>query len=259
MPLPIQVTMVFMRAMLVVMLMLDCLLCVYGERLEDDSRYRTCIANPAGCTYLYAANPPTVQHVRACDALSVAEWLGGWGSQGRGQQVAHHGHHTDERGDVEEPGGDVRFLPPSTLRHVQRWWVLTWGLSVVLQGAGQQPPHGHHADGAGAVDAHDATVRATGDSPSPSLLHGFRHRVLRWGGATRCHSYVLNNAGLRGDLVSVGTFGTAYSGDSDNDGIGGTALGTACPSSSSSSNIGAVAGGAVALLLHGLDLIGVRR
>jgi hypothetical protein len=80
-----------------------------------------------------------------------------------------------------------------------------------------------------------------------------------------------NNAGLCGDLVSVGTVGTSYNGDydsyngdsSDNDGIGGTALGTACPSSSSSSNIGAVAGGAVALLLHGLlhglDLIGVRR
>ena len=58
MPLPIQVTMVFMRAMLVVMLMLDCLLCVYGARMEDRSEYRTCIANPAGCTYLYAARPP---------------------------------------------------------------------------------------------------------------------------------------------------------------------------------------------------------
>jgi hypothetical protein len=52
MPLPIQVTMVFMRAMLVVMLMLDCLLCVFGVRLEDDSEYLTCIANPAGCTQL---------------------------------------------------------------------------------------------------------------------------------------------------------------------------------------------------------------
>ena len=79
MPLPIQVTMLFMRAMLVVMLMLDCLLYVYGARMEDDSEYQTCNANPAGCTRLYAAHPPTVQHVRACDALSVSEWLGGWG------------------------------------------------------------------------------------------------------------------------------------------------------------------------------------
>ena len=79
MPLPIQVTMLFMRAMLVVMLMLDCLLCVYGVRLEDRSEYRTCIANPAGCTELYAARPPPGQRVRTRDTLSVAEWLGGWG------------------------------------------------------------------------------------------------------------------------------------------------------------------------------------
>jgi hypothetical protein len=58
MPLPIQVTMVFMRAMFVVMLMLDCLVCVYGVRVEDRSEYLTCIANPAGCTRLYAARPP---------------------------------------------------------------------------------------------------------------------------------------------------------------------------------------------------------
>ena len=58
MPLPIQVTMLFMRAMFVVMLMLDCLMCVYGVRVEDTSEYLTCIANPAGCTYLYAARPP---------------------------------------------------------------------------------------------------------------------------------------------------------------------------------------------------------
>jgi hypothetical protein len=58
---------------------------------------------------------------------------------------------------------------------------------------------------------------------------------------------VYNNAGLCGDIVSVGTVGTSYGG-----GISGTALGTACPSpppsppsSSSSSNIGAVAGGVV--------------
>jgi hypothetical protein len=63
----------------VVMLVLDCLVCVYGVRLEDRSEYLTCIANPAGCGRLYAARPPPVQRVRARDALPVAEWLGGWG------------------------------------------------------------------------------------------------------------------------------------------------------------------------------------
>jgi hypothetical protein len=58
MALPIQVTMLLMRAMFVVILMLDCLMCVYGVRVEDRSEYLTCIANPAGCTYLYAARPP---------------------------------------------------------------------------------------------------------------------------------------------------------------------------------------------------------
>jgi hypothetical protein len=77
MPLSIPVTMVFLRTMFVVMLMLDCLVCVYGERLEDRSEYLNCIANPAGCTDLYAARPPPGQRVRACDTLPVAEWLGG--------------------------------------------------------------------------------------------------------------------------------------------------------------------------------------
>ena len=50
--------MLFVVTMLfVVMLVLDCLVCVYGERIEDHSRYQTCIANPAGCTGLYAARP----------------------------------------------------------------------------------------------------------------------------------------------------------------------------------------------------------
>ena len=59
MSLPIQVTMLLMRAMFVVMLMLDCLVCVYGVRVEDRSEYRACIANPAGCTSLYVARPPS--------------------------------------------------------------------------------------------------------------------------------------------------------------------------------------------------------
>ena len=41
----------------VVMLVLDCLVCVYGVRIEDRSEYLTCIANPAGCVQLYAARP----------------------------------------------------------------------------------------------------------------------------------------------------------------------------------------------------------
>ena len=50
--------MLFMvNLMLVVMLVLDCLVCVYGVRIEDYSSYLTCIANPAGCIMLYAARP----------------------------------------------------------------------------------------------------------------------------------------------------------------------------------------------------------
>ena len=73
--------MLFVVTMLfVVMLVLDCLVCVYGVRIEDYSSYLTCIANPAGCTGTwYAARPSPGQRVRARDALSVAEWMGGWG------------------------------------------------------------------------------------------------------------------------------------------------------------------------------------
>jgi hypothetical protein len=46
-----------MNMLFVVMLVLDCLVCVYGVRLEDHSTYLTCIANPAGCGRLYAARP----------------------------------------------------------------------------------------------------------------------------------------------------------------------------------------------------------
>jgi hypothetical protein len=49
------------------------------NRLEDQIAYLTCIANPAGCTRLYAAHPPPREHVRTRDTLSVSEWLGGWG------------------------------------------------------------------------------------------------------------------------------------------------------------------------------------
>jgi hypothetical protein len=64
MPLPIQeVNMMFLRAMFVVILVLDCLMCVYGVRVEDHWAYQSCIANPAGCTRLYAARPP---HRAAC-------------------------------------------------------------------------------------------------------------------------------------------------------------------------------------------------
>jgi hypothetical protein len=40
----------------VMMLVLDCLVCVHGVRMEAHSRYQDCIAN--SCTNLYAARPP---------------------------------------------------------------------------------------------------------------------------------------------------------------------------------------------------------
>jgi hypothetical protein len=135
MPLSILVTMAFLRTMFVVMLVLDCLLCVYGVRLEDRSEYQACIANPAGCGRLYAARPPphTGQRVRACDALSVAEWLGGcgWGTQGPVLPGAHR-HHSYDRGAVDEPD---------------------------ILGPGDQRPHGHHPDERGAIDEAGAIVR----------------------------------------------------------------------------------------------------
>jgi hypothetical protein len=88
--------------------------CTSTRGLEDRSEYLTCIANPAGCIELYAARPPPRQRVRACDALSVAEWLGGWGTQGPVEPWAY-GHHPDDRGVVHEHDGFVRLLPPSTL------------------------------------------------------------------------------------------------------------------------------------------------
>ena len=48
-----------------------------GKNFYEQIEYQTCIANPSGCTELYAARPR--QRVRALDALSVAEWLGGGG------------------------------------------------------------------------------------------------------------------------------------------------------------------------------------
>jgi hypothetical protein len=80
-------TMLFMVNMLFMMLVLDCLVGVYGVRIEDRSEYQNCIADPSTCTSLYAARPPPRQRVRACDALSVAEWrvwgdAGSWGVKG---------------------------------------------------------------------------------------------------------------------------------------------------------------------------------
>ena len=64
--------MLFMMNMLfVVLLMLDCLVRVNGGRLEDDSGYLACVANPSssGCDYLYAARPSPRQ---ACAILLYA-------------------------------------------------------------------------------------------------------------------------------------------------------------------------------------------
>ena len=109
-------TMLFMVNMLFMMLVLDCLVGVYGVRVEDRSEYQNCIADPSTCTSLYAARPPPGQRVRACDALSVAEWAGGGcgGTQDPGGSRAHR-HHPYGDGAVDEPGHLVRFLPPSTL------------------------------------------------------------------------------------------------------------------------------------------------
>ena len=87
------------------------------SRLEDQIAYLTCIRNPSGCTFLYAARPPPGQRVRACDALSVAERLGGcgWGTQGPELWLVD-GHHAYRAGAAHEPDEPVRFLPPSTLR-----------------------------------------------------------------------------------------------------------------------------------------------
>ena len=82
MPLSIPVTMVFLRTMFVVMLMLDCLVCVYGERLEDRSEYLNCIANPAGCTELYAARPSPPGSV--CEPVTRSPSLSGWADGGFG-------------------------------------------------------------------------------------------------------------------------------------------------------------------------------
>jgi hypothetical protein len=108
--------MLFVRTMFVVMLMLDCLMCVYGVRLEDHSEYQNCIANPAGCTELYAARPPPGS---VCEPVarspSLSGWAGGvWGTQVPGQR-GDYGHHPDDRGVVDEPESLVRFLPLSTL------------------------------------------------------------------------------------------------------------------------------------------------
>jgi hypothetical protein len=56
--------MLFMvNLMLVVMLVLDCLMSVYGVcygvcRMEHRSEYQACLNNPAVCTSMYAARPP---------------------------------------------------------------------------------------------------------------------------------------------------------------------------------------------------------
>jgi hypothetical protein len=79
--LPNQVTM--LRAMLVT-LMLDCLLCVYGVRVEDTGYYLNCIANPAGCTGLYAARPFPLGNV--CELVTRSPSLSGWAGGGGGTQ-----------------------------------------------------------------------------------------------------------------------------------------------------------------------------
>jgi hypothetical protein len=70
-----------------VMLLLDCLVRVYGVRVEDKSEYQTCIANTAGCAYLYAARPPPSDSV--CEPVTRSPSLSGRvgvdGTQGPGR------------------------------------------------------------------------------------------------------------------------------------------------------------------------------
>jgi hypothetical protein len=107
----------------VVMLVLDCLVCVYGVRIEDRSEYLTCIANPAGCTWLYAARPSPCS---VCEPVTRSPSLSEWADGGLGTQVAvqpgAHGHHADGAGVVNEHDETVRYL--STLHpacRVERW------------------------------------------------------------------------------------------------------------------------------------------
>ena len=62
----------------VMMLLLDCLVRVYGVRVEDTTgtwSYGACIANPAGCTLLYAARPPSDS---VCEPATRSPSLSGW-------------------------------------------------------------------------------------------------------------------------------------------------------------------------------------
>jgi hypothetical protein len=117
MPLPIQVTMVFMRAMFVVMLMLDCLVCVYGVRVEDRSEY---LHRQPGWLHPPVRSSPSPP-CSVCEHVTRSPSLSGWacwgGTQGP-EQPGAHGHHPDERGPVDELDHLVRFLPHSTLRVV---------------------------------------------------------------------------------------------------------------------------------------------
>jgi hypothetical protein len=91
------------------------------SRVEDQIAYLNCIRNPSTCTDLYAARPPPPGSV--CEPVTRSPSLsgragGGGGTQEPGGNLGHagaHGHHPYDRGDVNEPHGPVRFLPPSTL------------------------------------------------------------------------------------------------------------------------------------------------
>ena len=80
--------MLFVQAMLLVMLMLHCLVCVFGVRLEDRSEYLTCIANAADCTTLYAARPFPLGSV--CELVTRSPLLSGWAGGGGGTQGSIH-------------------------------------------------------------------------------------------------------------------------------------------------------------------------
>ena len=75
MPLSHQVVMLFWRALLVVMLVLDTL--VAARRLEDNSSYQACLASPYTCTNLCVPPPCPPVSLERSWLLGSPVWLRG--------------------------------------------------------------------------------------------------------------------------------------------------------------------------------------
>jgi hypothetical protein len=78
MPLSHQVVMLFWRALLVGMLVLDCLMCVVsGASLENNSAYQACLASPYTCTNLCVPPPCPPVSLERSWLLGSPVWLRG--------------------------------------------------------------------------------------------------------------------------------------------------------------------------------------